>query len=80
MKTKFKPIGAEYGYKEIVYSFPSSPNAEELGFGKTGCWRISLTAINIEGSGQCRTYMPHNAEGYRSKYDPDLIAQFNEIE
>lgn len=66
--------------KEIAYSYATSPNAETLGFGKTGCYHVSVTYIDIEGSGQCKTFMPHNAEGFASKDDPDLIALFNETE
>lgn len=67
-------------YKSIGFAYPSSLNAEKLGFAETGCWHISQTYVNIEGSGQCRTFTPHNAEGYPDKDDPDLIAQFKETE
>ena len=64
--------------KEIAYSYPTSINAENLGFGDTGCWHLSITYIDIEGSGQCRTFMPHDAEGFASKDDPDLLAMLDE--
>ena len=64
--------------KAIAFSYPSSHNAERLGFPMTGCWHISVTYINIEGSEQCITFLPHDAEGYPSSDHPDLIAQFNE--
>ena len=66
--------------KEIAYAFPTSINAENLGFAKDGCWHLSITHINIEGSGQCRTFVPHNAEGFASKDDPDLLAMLAEYE
>ncbi len=66
--------------KAIAYSFPTSPNAETLGFAETGCWHIELTISNIEGSDQCRTYMPHNAEGFDAPNDPVLVAMFNETD
>lgn len=67
-------------YKDISYSYPGSPNAEQLGFGKTGCWHISQTYVDIEGSGQCRTFLPHDAEGFAEPTDPDLISLFGEYE
>lgn len=66
--------------KAIAYSFPTSTNAETLGFADTGCWHIELTIWNIEGSDQCRTYMPHNAEGFESPDDSTLIAMFHETD
>ena len=66
--------------KEITYSYPTSPNAKELGFYKTGCFNISVTYLDIEGSGQCRTFVPHNAEGFTQKDDPALLALFAETE
>ena len=66
--------------KSISYSSPTSPNAERLGFKTQGCYHIEQTLMNIEDSGQCRTSIPHNAEGYTDKLDSDLIAQFHETE
>ena len=67
-------------YKAISYSFPTSANAETLGFAATGCWHIEQTYVDIEGSGQCRTFMPHDATGYASPTDPDLLALFTEYD
>jgi hypothetical protein len=67
-------------YKEIAYSFPTSTNAEILGFRDSGCWHVSITYANIEGSGQCKTFLPHDAEGFAEKDDPDLLAVFAEYE
>lgn len=67
-------------YKSIAYSFPTSINAGKLGFGKTGCWHISILETNIEGSGQCRTYLPHDAEGFSSPTDADLLSLYRETE
>lgn len=67
-------------YKAISYSFPTSANAETLGFAATGCWHIEQTYVNIEGSGQCRTFLPHDATGYASPTDPDLLALFTEYD
>jgi len=66
--------------KSISFSFPTSPNAKTLGFYDTGCWHVEQTALNIEDSGQCKTYLPHDAEGFTSPNDPDLIALFHEYE
>ena len=67
-------------YKAISYSFPTSANAETLGFAATGCWHIEQTYVNIEGSGQCRTFLPHDATGYANPTDPDLLALFAEYD
>jgi hypothetical protein len=67
-------------YKEISYSYPTSPNAEALGFKKTGCWHVSQTLVDIEGSGQCKTILPHDAEGFDTRNDPDLLAVFKEYD
>lgn len=67
-------------YKEIAYAYPSSTNAEKLGFAKTGCFYVQHTFINIENSRQCRTVIAHNSEGFLNRNDPDLIALFNEHE
>lgn len=67
-------------YKSIAFSYPGSHNAEKLGFGKTGCWHIEITKLDIEGSGQCATYMPHDAEGFSAPDDPDLIALYRETQ
>lgn len=32
--------------KQVAYSYPSSPNAEKFGFGKTGCYTVSLVALS----------------------------------
>ena len=66
--------------KSISYAFPTSSNAKKLGFDKEGCWHISQTHYDIEGSGQCKTFMPHDAEGFESPNHPDLIALFHEYE
>ena len=66
--------------KEIAYSYPTSPNAKTLGFYKTGCYHVSVTHLDIEGSGQCETFLPHNAEGFERKDDPALLALFAEEE
>lgn len=66
--------------KAIAYAFPTSNNAKHLGFEKEGCYHVEITHINIEGSGQCQTFMPHNAEGFLQPDDKDLIAIFNETE
>jgi hypothetical protein len=64
--------------KAIQWAFPASPNAVLLGFPNTGCWHVIQTHTNIEGSGQCRTFTPHDAEGFAAADDPDLIAVFRE--
>lgn len=64
--------------KSIVYSYPTSENAKKLGFADSGCWHISETIHNIEGSGQARTYVPHDAQGFRTPDNPDLISLYIE--
>ncbi len=66
--------------KAISYAYPGSTNAETLGFSENGCWHIELTYTNIEGSGQCRTFLPHDATGYASPDDPYLLALFGEYD
>ena len=66
--------------KSISYSYPTSDNAEALGFADTGCYHISITYIGVEGSDQFTTFMPHDAEGFTDKNDPDLLALYNETE
>ena len=66
--------------KSIAYCYPTSANAEELGFSDTGCYHVSITYIGVEGSDQCVTFMPHNAEGFLSKNDPDLLAIYEETD
>ncbi len=66
--------------KSIVFAFPTSTNAEALGMSETGCWHISLTSSNIEGSGQACRRLPHDAEGFDAPDHPDLIALFLEYE
>lgn len=66
--------------KAISYAYPGSPNAETLGFSENGCWHIELTYTNIEGSGQCRTFLPHDATGYASPINPDLLELFGEYD
>ena len=67
-------------YKQIAFAYPTSDYAEELGFYKTGCYFIEKTYHNIENSGQSNSFIPHNAEGFTDKHDPDLIALLAEYE
>lgn len=64
--------------KAIAYAYPTSENAKKLGFYDSGCWYISVTLHDIEESGQSSTFFTHDAEGFDSPNDPDLIALFNE--
>jgi hypothetical protein len=66
--------------KDIAFAFPTSENAETLGFADTGCYHIEITYIGVEGSDQCVTFMPHDAEGFSDRDDPDLLALYNETE
>lgn len=66
--------------KAITFAHPTSPNADRLGFGDTGCWHVSQTYWNIEGSDQCNTFVPHDAEGFLSPDHPDLISVFKEYD
>jgi hypothetical protein len=66
--------------KAVSYSFPTSANAEKLGFTESGCWHVEQTYLDIEGSGQCRTFLPHNAEGFAAPDDPALIASYMETD
>lgn len=67
-------------YKQIAYAFPTSHNAEYLGFYKTGCYYIEQTYHNIEGSGQSNSFIAHGSEGFTDKHDPDLIALLSEYD
>jgi hypothetical protein len=64
--------------KEISYAYPTSENAEKLGFADTGCYHIQITYIGVEGSDQCVSFMPHDAEGFIDKNDTDLLALYEE--
>lgn len=66
--------------KFIGYSFPTSSNADLLGFRETGCWHVGLHLINIEGSDQCMTVLPPFCEGFADRNDPDLWALYEETE
>ena len=66
--------------KSISYAYPTSQMAEALGCAKAGCWYVQVTYHDIEGSGQSSTFAPHNAEGFQSPDDKDLIAIFKETE
>jgi hypothetical protein len=65
--------------KSIGYAYPTSPNAETLGMGKTGCWHLNVSVLREDGTWSPDS-LPHNAEGYATSDDPDLIAQFIETE
>jgi hypothetical protein len=65
--------------KSINYAYATSPMANHLGFGKTGCYYITTATLNEDGFWGV-DYALHSAEGYLSKDNPDLIAQFNETE
>lgn len=62
--------------KEIAYSYPTSINASRLGFKDSGCFHVSVTHLNIDGAGQCETFIPSPARGYLRKDDPELLAAF----
>jgi len=66
--------------KEISYAFPTSINAGLLGFETEGCYHVAQTYIDIEGSGQCKTFLPHDATGFAKIDDPDLLALFAETD
>jgi hypothetical protein len=67
-------------YKSIAFAYPSSISAELLGFTKTGCWFVQHTLTNIEGSGQSKTFIAHNCEGFTAPDNPDLISLYHEYE
>tara|TARA_Y100000114_G_scaffold155937_1_gene181440 strand:+ start:2072 stop:2377 length:306 start_codon:yes stop_codon:yes gene_type:complete len=64
--------------KDIAYAYPTSEAAESLGFAETGCYYVEITYVGIEGSDQCKTFVPHNAEGFANMDHPDLIALYSE--
>ena len=68
--------------KNIAYAYPTSKNAEKLGFSDTGCYYIETTYIyegpGIEDSDQCVSFMPHDAKGFIDKNDADLLALYEE--
>lgn len=41
-----RPIEAVEVYKYVGYSYPTSPNAEELGFYKSGCYSVHVIDAN----------------------------------
>ena len=65
-------------YKQISYAFATSKQAEELGYGKTGCFYVEETYFNIEGSGQSNRFVSNNSEGFTDKHDPDLVQLLHE--
>jgi len=67
-------------YKEIAFAFPTSDNAKELDFYDEGCFYVQQTYHNIENSGQYRSFIAHNCEGFTDRDDPDLIALLHEYE
>lgn len=66
--------------KSIAWAFPTSTTSERMGMSETGCFYVQQTFLNIENSGQCRTFAAHNGEGYLSPIDPDLLSFFHETE
>jgi len=66
--------------KAISYAYPTSDYAKQLGFYDIGCWHICLEYYDIEGSGQCGSFLPHDAIGFLAPDDPDLIALFHEYD
>lgn len=65
--------------KSIDFCFPGSTNALRLGM-PGGCWVVSQTRHNIEGSGQARTSLPPDAVGYDCPDAIDLISYFHECD
>ena len=65
-------------FKAIAYAYPTSDNAKALGFYKDGCWHVEVRYEDIEGSGQSKTFLPHDAEGFATPDHPDLIALYRE--
>jgi hypothetical protein len=65
--------------KSIGYAYPSSPNAETLGMGKTGCWHLNVSVLREDGTWSPDS-IPHNAEGFAECDAPDLIAQLLEAD
>lgn len=65
--------------KSISYAYPSSPNAESLGHGKTGCWYVAISTFR-EGASWSPNTPAHNAEGFGSPYDPDLLALYRDAD
>ena len=48
----------------VDWSYPSSPNAERAGFGKTGCWSVKL---------YCDTRPPQAIAAYAPDLKPEAI-------
>jgi hypothetical protein len=65
--------------KHIGFAYPGSNNAVALGFGRTGCYYIGLSIKREDGTWS-PSYLPHNAEGFLDRNDPDLLALFEETE
>lgn len=64
-------------YKAIGYAYPYSTNAEDLGFGDSGCFYVKQTAVIEDGS--FKSFIAHNCEGFEQVTD-DLIALYHEYE
>lgn len=62
--------------KEIAFAYPTSINASRLGFKDSGCYHLSVTHLNIDGNGQCETFIPSPAQGFLKKDDPQLLEAF----
>ena len=63
---------------EIAYAYPTSPNAEHLGFGKTGCYYVQETYIREDES--VSADIAHNCEGFADENDPDLVSLLKEYQ
>lgn len=65
--------------KSISYAYPSSPHAERLGCGKTGCHYVAVSVFRDGASWSPNEPLP-NAEGFQNPTDPDLLASYMEAD
>lgn len=50
------------------------PNNEKTG------WHVEVTNMNVDGTGERRTYIPDGAKTYKEMLDPKLIKAFQDAE
>ena len=61
---------------EIAFAYPTSPNAERLGFGKTGCYYVMETVMREDRS--IGVGIAPGCEGFADRDDPDLLGLLKE--
>lgn len=62
--------------KSIAYAYPTSPAAERLGMGRSGCYYVAVCVARSDG---CFWPAPARSgrKGYAQPDDPALVADFH---